>query len=149
VSSPEQPKKAENEVEATEPVTDNTEGPPLIQSKEKELLTLDENLMEDLTPNTRRKVFREAFSMRINRNDEASGGKGETDAEKTKNSEIEKRHSFSGGEKVQRKGTLFLFLCVVCYLPAKDCYLMCIYCIVNMASCCYSSCRSHVCMYVI
>ena len=104
MSSCEQPKEIESNVKKTEPMADNIEGTPVDQNKEKELITLDENLMEDLTPDTRRKVFRQAFSMRINRNSETDGEKVETVTKKTTGSKIEKRNSFSDSGKVQQKG---------------------------------------------
>lgn len=62
---------------------------------------LDETLMEDLTPDTRRKVFRQAFSMRINSTPEPSNLPKE-DGEKP-SSTFESRHSFSAGDKITPK----------------------------------------------
>ena len=104
ISSPEQPKETEEKVETTKQKKDNVEDAP-VQKKETKALTIDETLMEDLTPNTRRKVFRKAFSMRINRGDEKPTETVETDLQQTTGSEIEKRHSFGGGEKVQQRST--------------------------------------------
>ncbi|CAB4018118.1 high mobility group nucleosome-binding domain-containing 5-like isoform X4 [Paramuricea clavata] len=100
-SSPEQPEETGNKPETAKPANDKVEGAPLCQTKDTKSIVLDENLMEDLTPDTKRKVFRKAFSMRINRNDETPSEKVETVAKETRGSEIEKRHSFSGGERVQ------------------------------------------------
>ena len=44
---------------------DNVEG---ASSPTKAIIELDEKLMEDVTPETRRKIFREAFNQRINHN---------------------------------------------------------------------------------
>lgn len=104
IPSPEQPKETENNLEIAKQEKDNVEGAP-VQKKETKALTIDESLMEDLTPNTRRKVFRKAFSMRINRGNEKPTETVETDFQQTTGSEIEKRHSFGGGEKVQPRST--------------------------------------------
>ena len=94
----ERPKETANNVETTKEEKDDVEGGVPVQQKETKTLTLDETLMEDLTPNTRRKVFRKAFSMRINRGDE-------TVVQQTTGSQIEQRHSFGGSEKVQPRST--------------------------------------------
>lgn len=112
-SSPEQPEETGNKPETAKPANDKVEGAPLCQTKDTKSIILDENLMEDLTPDTKRKVFRKAFSMRINRNDETPSEKVETVAKETGGSEIEKGHSFSGDERVQPISTcitVFLFL---------------------------------------
>ncbi len=115
ISPSEQPEETGDKLETTKPVTDNVEGAPLGQNKEKKPLTLDENLMEDLTPDTRRKVFRKAFSMRINRDDESAGEKVETVAKETKGSVIEERHSFSGGENIRQKSTYIMLVLLLYY----------------------------------
>ncbi|XP_028400161.1 E3 ubiquitin-protein ligase NEDD4-like [Dendronephthya gigantea] len=101
--SPDEPQKVGTgeKPEEAKPSTDATEGAPSKQDKMKEPLTLDESLMEDLTPNTKRKVFRKAFSMRIRRDQEPPSERIETNVQQSRSSGVEKRHSFSGGEKVQ------------------------------------------------
>ena len=101
--SPDKPQESGEKPEEVRPSTDAVEGAPSRQDRVKQPLILDENLMEDLTPNTKRKVFRKAFSMRIHRDQETPSEEIETNVQPSRSSEVEKRHSFSGGEKVQPK----------------------------------------------
>ena len=114
ISSSEKPEETKENLETTKPTTeDKVEGPPSNQDKETKPITLNESLMEDLTPNTRRKVFRKAFSMRISRDNEEPSDKVETAPQEKKASDVQKSHSFGGGDKVQAKSmhtTILLIL---------------------------------------
>ena len=66
---------------------------------------IDESSIEDLTPNTRRKVFRKAFSMRITRNHQSPDEEGTNNPDENRSSGSELRHSFHSGDDVSPKGT--------------------------------------------
>lgn len=96
-SQAEKPQESEVNIEIRKPGAEVVDSPSP-EKKDKTLIKVDDKLTEDLTPNTRRKVFREAFSIRISRADETpiKAFTGET-----RTSTIEAKHSFSREEKAQ------------------------------------------------